>query len=71
MIMDVCAAPCAATEKRGYRAAKRAVDILLSLPLGILSLIPMGILAAAIVCRDVGSPFYVQSRVGQNGRYSG
>lgn len=68
MIMDVCAAPRAAAEKRGYRAAKRALDILLSLPLGILSLIPMGILAAAIVCRDAGSPFYVQSRVGQNGQ---
>lgn len=47
---------------------KRAIDILLSLPAGILSLIPMGILAGAIVCKDFGNPFYVQSRMGQNGQ---
>lgn len=54
--------------KRGYRTAKRVFDILLSFPLGILSLIPMGILAAVIVCKDGGNPFYGQSRVGQNGQ---
>lgn len=67
-MMNVRTAPCAAVEKRGCRAAKRALDIVLSLLLGILSLIPMGILAAVIVCKDGGSPFYAQSRVGQNGQ---
>ena len=65
---DVRTAPYAAEEKRGYRTAKRVFDILLSFPLGILSLIPMGILAAVIVCKDGGNPFYGQSRVGQNGQ---
>ena len=54
---DVRTAPYAAEEKRGYRTAKRVFDILLSFPLGILSLIPMGILAAVIVCKDGGNPF--------------
>lgn len=61
-------APYAAEEKRGYRAAKRILDIFLSFLLGILSLIPMGVLAAVIVCKDGGSPFYSQTRVGQNGQ---
>ena len=65
---DVRTAPYAAEEKRGYRTAKRVFDILLSFPLGILSLIPMGILAAVIVCKDGENPFYGQSRVGQNGQ---
>ena len=65
---DVRTAPYAAEEKRGYRTAKRVFDILLSFSLGILSLIPMGILAAVIVCKDGGNPFYGQSRVGQNGQ---
>ena len=65
---DVRTAPYAAEEKRGYCTAKRVFDILLSFPLGILSLIPMGILAAVIVCKDGENPFYGQSRVGQNGQ---
>ena len=65
---DVRTAPYAAEEKRGYRTAKRVFDILLSFSLGILSLIPMGILAAVIVCKDGENPFYGQSRVGQNGQ---
>ena len=65
---DVRTARYAAEKKRGYRTAKRVFDILLSFQLGILSLIPMGILAAVIVCKDGGNPFYGQSRVGQNGQ---
>ena len=68
METNVCAAVPSISGKRGYRIVKRAIDILLSLPAGILSLIPMGILAGAIVCKDFGNPFYVQSRMGQNGQ---
>lgn len=68
MTTNACAASSSVPEMSGYRAVKRVLDFLLSFPLGILSLIPMGILAGAIICRDFGSPFYMQSRVGQNGQ---
>lgn len=68
MATSVCEVAPSVSEKRGYRIGKRALDILLSLPAGILSLIPLGILAGVIVCKDFGNPFYVQSRVGKNGQ---
>lgn len=68
---DVRTAPYAAEEKRGYRTAKRVFDILLSFPLGILSLIPMGILAAVIVCKDGGNPFMASPAWGKTVRSLG
>jgi exopolysaccharide production protein ExoY len=57
------------TARRGlYRnGAKRALDIalvLIALPI----VLPMVALLAALVWREGGNPFYIQERVGRNGR---
>ncbi len=51
-----------------YRIVKRVFDFLFSLILGILLLIPMGILAAVIAIKDGGNPIYKQKRVGKDGK---
>lgn len=58
-----------AAEKRpAYRAAKRTLDVLLSLAASLVMALPVGVLALAIVCMDFGNPFYLQTRVGKNGQ---
>lgn len=52
-------------------AVKRAVDIMGSLVMIILLLPVFGITAVAILLEDGGSVFYVQTRVGKNGRLFG
>ena len=54
--------------KAAYLCIKRAFDFLASLCVSIILLIPVGILALIIVKKDPGNPFYVQKRVGQNGK---
>jgi len=49
-------------------AAKRATDVLLGSVFFLLALPIIAIAAVAIVLVDRGTPFYVQERVGQNGR---
>ena len=51
-----------------YTIAKRALDILLSLLLGLIFLLPMLVACLAILIKDFGNPFYAQARVGKDGK---
>lgn len=51
-----------------YLVLKRCFDFMSSLIVSVVLLIPLGILALLVVVKDFGNPFYVQKRVGQNGR---
>ena len=48
-----------------YRFGKRCFDLVASLFASILLLIPMAVIALVVVCKDFGSPFYIQKRVGK------
>jgi lipopolysaccharide/colanic/teichoic acid biosynthesis glycosyltransferase len=56
------------TDVRWYRALKRLLDLLISVPLLLLSLPLMLICAVAIWCVSPGPIFYAQTRVGWRGR---
>lgn len=58
-------------QHKGYLLLKRCFDFVSSLCVGVVLLVPMGILALMIMIKDPGNPFYVQQRVGQNGRKIG
>lgn len=51
-----------------YSVIKRCFDFLSSLVVSILILIPMLIIALIIICKDFGSPFYKQRRIGKKGK---
>ena len=51
-----------------YAFFKRAADFVLSFIASIILLIPMSVIAAAIMIKDPGNPFYMQTRVGKNGK---
>ena len=51
-----------------YLGIKRVFDFVASLIVGLFLLVPMAIIAIIIMCKDFGNPFYVQKRVGQNGK---
>lgn len=51
-----------------YPVVKRCFDLLSSLAVSIVLLIPLAVLALIVVIKDFGNPFYVQKRVGQNGK---
>lgn len=54
---------------RSYWRKKRTFDIIISLLILIIAIIPMGIVALAIIIDDPhGSPFYKQIRVGRHGK---
>lgn len=55
------------TDKPVYNFFKRFFDIVCSLLASIVLLIPMVIIAAVIVSKDGGSPFFRHKRVGKNG----
>lgn len=57
-----------AIKRRIYFLNKRCFDIVFALVAGVLSLIPIMILAFLITIKDNGTPFYTQKRVGQNGK---
>ncbi len=55
-------------EKTGYRVAKRTMDIFCS-SIALIVLLPLLIISCiAIVAYDFGSPFYLQDRVGKDGK---
>lgn len=54
-----------------YLCAKRIFDFVFSLLFGLIMLVPMAVVALAIVIHDPGNPFYMQKRVGKNGREIG
>lgn len=55
-------------QNKFYLLVKRCFDFVSSLCVSIIILIPMLILALIIMMKDPGNPFYVQKRVGQNGK---
>ncbi|MHC1721893.1 MAG: sugar transferase [Aminipila sp.] len=54
--------------RTAYLVIKRVFDFVFSLLLSIILLIPMIVIAILIMVKDPGNPFYVQKRVGQNGK---
>lgn len=64
----VVASVTAIRQRKGYLIAKRAFDVVFSLVLSLLFLIPMAVIAAVIVIKDPGNPFYIHKRIGKNGR---
>ena len=53
---------------RTYKFIKRAFDIAASAVVTAICLIPLAVIAAMIVIKDPGSPFYVHRRVGMDGK---
>lgn len=51
-----------------YCVVKGCFDFLSSLVASVLLLIPLLVLALLVMIKDFGNPFYVQKRVGQNGK---
>jgi len=51
-----------------YLVVKRCFDFVSSLCVSVILLLPLGILALLVVVNDFGNPFYVQKRVGKNGK---
>lgn len=51
-----------------YLVVKRCFDFLSSLIVSVVLLIPLAVLALLVVVKDFGNPFYIQKRVGQNGK---
>lgn len=56
------------TAKKSYTVPKRLGDILLSLMLSLLLLPVMLLVTVLILLRDPGNPFFLQKRVGQDGK---
>ena len=55
-------------EGRGYSVVKRLFDLALGVPLLVVSLPIIAVAAAAIRLESPGSPIFVQTRLGRNGR---
>ncbi len=51
-----------------YGLFKRLADFLLSLAASVVLVIPMAVVALVICIKDPGNPFYIQTRVGKNGK---
>lgn len=56
------------TAKKSYTVPKRLGDILLSLMLSLMLLPVMLLVTVLILLRDPGNPFFLQKRVGQDGK---
>lgn len=52
----------------GYRIVKRLFDLVFSLLMSVLLLIPIAIVCALISLESPGSPMYTQERVGKGGK---
>lgn len=53
---------------RIYRITKTLLDFSLSLVISVLLAVPMLVISLVIILNDFGSPFYIQTRVGMNGK---
>lgn len=51
-----------------YLVIKRIFDFLSSLVVSVLLLLPVIIISLIVICKDFGSPFYGQKRVGKKGK---
>ncbi len=54
--------------KKGYRFAKRTLDIFLSFVGLVVTAVPMALIALLIRLESPGSPFYIHNRIGKNGK---
>ena len=54
-----------------YLLVKRLFDFFSSLIVSLILLLPILIVAFVILCKDFGSPFYKQKRVGKKGKQLG
>lgn len=52
----------------GYRIVKRLFDLVFSLLMSVLLLIPLAVVCALISLESPGSPMYTQERVGKGGK---
>lgn len=52
----------------GYRIVKRLFDLVFSLLMSVLLLIPVAVVCALISLESPGSPMYAQERVGRGGK---
>lgn len=52
----------------GYLIGKRCFDLIASLIASMILIIPMAAVALIIILKDPGNPFYIQERVGKNGK---
>lgn len=52
----------------GYRLIKAAFDVTAAFVLSLLTLLPLAVLALLVLLKDHGNPFYVQERMGRDGR---
>lgn len=52
----------------GYRIVKRLFDLVFSLLMSVLLLIPVAVVCALISLESPGSPMYAQERVGKGGK---
>lgn len=53
---------------KGYLAAKQCFDFLSSLCMSVILIIPIMIIMLIIISKDFGNPFYVQKRIGKDGK---
>lgn len=60
-------ARCCGAKRAAYNAAKRALDVVLSFVLLVLSAVPLGVAAAAIKLERTGRVFFRQQRIGRDG----
>lgn len=58
-------------QSTAYIVIKRCFDFLSSLCVSLVLLIPMALIALLIIMKDPGSPFYMQKRVGKDGKTIG
>lgn len=54
--------------RKAYLFIKRCFDFVSSFCVSLVLLLPIAILACLVMIKDRGNPFYVQTRVGQNGK---
>ena len=57
--------------KKGYLFIKRCFDFLSSFCVSVVLFVPMAVLCVLVMIKDPGSPFYMQKRVGENGKEIG
>jgi lipopolysaccharide/colanic/teichoic acid biosynthesis glycosyltransferase len=55
-------------QRAGSQAIKRAIDFCVAIPLALITLPIVAILAGLVVLVSPGAPFYLQERVGRNGK---
>ena len=58
-------------QKKGYLICKRCFDFISSFCVSIILLMPLAVLCLMVMIKDPGNPFYMQKRVGKDGKELG